>query len=249
MAIGSPRFPYLIETAIMKIVICEDEPPISVLIEKYLVELFPSNATIFKAHSVDAAIATINKESVDLLLLDLNLSGEDGFHILKEFLARDFQTIVISAHRERALEAFEFGVFDFIVKLFSKNRISQAINRLLSPKRENTGTSSIICSSHKELRAVPLRDVLYVQAIGHYTKIFMSNGHFEICRKSIKTLLMILPNDFVQVHKSYIIRKSAVTKIITRSGGYYSLIISNGTSIPLSRKLAGSVVKEFKRGR
>lgn len=66
----------------------------------------------------------------DAVLMDLNLEGEDGFLLLHRFCARAFHTVVLSAHGERALEAFALGVLDFVGKPLSRERLGLALDRL-----------------------------------------------------------------------------------------------------------------------
>src|SRR3546814_3334293 len=65
----------------------------------------------------------------DVLLLDLHLHGRDGFDLLKRAVSGSFATIVVSAHTDRALDAFEYGVVDFVPNPFTAPRLCQAFER------------------------------------------------------------------------------------------------------------------------
>ncbi|WWW34360.1 response regulator [Stenotrophomonas rhizophila] len=70
----------------------------------------------------EAAGDRLQRAVYDGLLLDLNLGGEDGFELLRRAVAGRYHCVVVSAHRERALQAFEHGVLDFVPKPFSRER-------------------------------------------------------------------------------------------------------------------------------
>ena len=81
----------------------------------------------------------ILEEQYDLLFLDLNLNGQDGFDLLHSAAAATFQTIIITANREQASLAFDYGVLDFISKPILEKRFKMAVDRFLSdsnPQRE-----------------------------------------------------------------------------------------------------------------
>ncbi len=67
---------------------------------------------------------------IDVLFLDLNLNGKDGFDLLKTSVSGAFHVIIISAHTEQALKAFEYGVLDFVGKPFNKERLARALDRV-----------------------------------------------------------------------------------------------------------------------
>jgi two-component system response regulator LytT len=101
----------------MRILIVEDERPtaedIKMLVEHIL------NKEITSIHietTLDSAMWYLKEKSIDVLLLDLNLNSKDGFQLLKQVVSQSFHTIVISANTNRAIEAFENGVLDFIPK-------------------------------------------------------------------------------------------------------------------------------------
>ena len=91
--------------------------------------------------NLDDAEEHLVENEVDVLLLDLNLQGHDGFELLKNQVAKAFHTVVISAYGEKALEAFDYGVLDFIEKPFEAERLLLLVERATETerlRRENT---------------------------------------------------------------------------------------------------------------
>lgn len=91
--------------------------------------------------SLSEGLAYVNSNPIDLLLLDLNLNGENGFDILKQTASLSFHTIIISANKDQALKAFEFGVLDFVPKPFNKARLELAFNRIV--KKEEVSDENL----------------------------------------------------------------------------------------------------------
>ena len=94
----------------MRILIVEDEKVAARGLERLLRELLGKKITSLKIQgNITASEYFLMDNPIDLLLLDLNLNGEDGFELLKSALAGSFQTIIVSANTDRALQAFEHG--------------------------------------------------------------------------------------------------------------------------------------------
>ena len=75
------------------------------------------------------ALCFIENNSLDLVLLDLNLNGDNGFDLLTTAVSESFHTIVISAYKDQAITAFEYGILDFVPKPFNRDRLEQAFDR------------------------------------------------------------------------------------------------------------------------
>lgn len=114
----------------MRILIVEDERPIAKYIERLCRQLLGTKVrSIDLQYSLEDAASFLFRQPVDLCLLDLNLNGENGYELLKLAVSGSFHTIIISANTDKAVEAFRFGVLDFIPKPFDEARLSQALQR------------------------------------------------------------------------------------------------------------------------
>ena len=111
----------------MNVLILEDEPLIAQGLEREVRAHFGARLATLALHdNVPQALAALTQEKVDLLLLDLHLHGADGYDLLRLASKTRFQTIIVSAHAERSITAFEFGVLDFVAKPFSRERLHKA---------------------------------------------------------------------------------------------------------------------------
>jgi two-component system response regulator LytT len=178
----------------------------------------------------------LSKHSIDILLLDLNLSGQDGFELLKRAVAEPFQTIVVSANTDRALEAYEYGVLDFVPKPFDKNRLIKAFERM--ERIDNISdhvTKMLVVRNQGRLQIVPVEQVNYLQGAGDYVEIHLQDGSSLLHSKSLETLTKILPDSFVRIHKSYITDLHRITNLRIYGGGKYECELTDGTILPVSR--------------
>ena len=228
----------------MKILIIEDEARIAKRIERMTRNFFDKEVQILLSDSLENGMITIDQHPIDLLLLDLNLNGEDGFEILQAFVARSFHTIIISAYTHKAITAFAYGVLDFVPKPFDENRLAQAFRRFTSPEKQPNGDLQFLAvKKGKTIRLVPIKDIRYIKGAGIYTELHLSDNRIELHDKSLESLEKLLPSTFERIHKSFIVCWHEADKLIVESGGKYSMLLKNGELLPVGR----SKYKEIRR--
>ena len=221
----------------MKILIVEDEPIIARRIQRMLqAELGQSIENVAIRHSVESGLAFLVSSEIDVLFLDLNLNGEDGFDLLESMVAAPFHTIIISAYKAKAIRAFEYGVLDFIPKPFNHARIAQALQRI-------KGTSAQVREDAKYLAIqkrgrfllLETEHLAYIKGAGIYSELHFQDGKKEIHNKNLEKLSQLLSANFDRIHKSYIVNNRLIKEIIVQSGSKYTLVLQDGTSLPMSR--------------
>ncbi len=223
----------------MRILIVEDELPTAEDIQ-LLVKQIPGN-DITSTHietTLDNALTYLNEKQIDVLLLDLNLNEKDGFQILKQAVSKSFHTIVISANINRAIEAFEYGVLDFIPKPYSEERLTSAFQRLKS-NHALDGHSMKYLSVKKgfEIRVIPIEEIRYFKSANIYVELHLKDGHIEVYDKPLKQLVPLLPSNYYRIHKSYIVNIDSIETILTPGGGKYRVVLNSGDCLPVSRKI------------
>lgn len=225
----------------MVIVIVEDEPLIQQRIQRLTSEiLVKQNPKIICFDDIDDAESFLSENTIDVLLLDLNLMGRDGFTLLKNKLAAAFHTIIISAYADKAIEAFEYGVLDFIAKPFSKERLIQAFERLLQNRRsEYQSCKYLSVKKAGEVQLISLEDIDYIQADGHYTWLNLTStigGSKKILHsKNIEKINQLLPESFIRVHRSYLVNMRKVKSLKLQEGSKYTLLLNSGDEVPVGR--------------
>jgi two-component system response regulator LytT len=221
----------------MIVAIVEDEPLIANRIERLTKEILDKKLTkIIIKNSLPEARHYLFEHPVDLLLLDLNLHGKDGFELLKQAVSGSFHTIIISAHADKALEAFEYGVLDFVGKPFSKERLQKAFMRFENTEEKNTyPTKYIAVRKTGKLLLIEVDKIRYIKGAGIYAEIMMKNGNIELHDKSLNKLDAVLPSNFIRTHKSYIVNIQCVKRFSSLGGSKYHLELSNDEILPVSR--------------
>lgn len=221
----------------MKILIVEDEPLLAQRLERFCRELLGERLEAVRvAHFFSEASARIDESPIDLLLLDLNLHGRDGMELLAGSVAGSFHTIIVSANTEQALRAFEYGVIDFVPKPFSRERLAQALQRV-SDRGARTGPAAkfLAVRKHGRVELVPVDRVLYVQGAGAYAELVLDDGRRELHDKTLEKLHALLPPVFERIHKSYLVRLTAVKSLHAQEGSHYEAELKNGLRLPVGR--------------
>lgn len=129
---------------------------------------------------MDEGKVYLKSNIIDLLFLDLNLSGEDGFEVLKSVVSESYQRIVISAYKDRAIEAFEYGVLDFVAKPFTEDRLVLACKRVSEIIQTEPSAKYLAIHKRDKKQFIKVADVQYIQGAGVYV---------EIIKKEVPSLL------------------------------------------------------------
>jgi two-component system response regulator LytT len=230
----------------MRIVIAEDEAVIARRVARLTSEVLgPGGAEFSFARNVPEARELLAGTPTDLLILDLNLKGEEGFTLLRETAGEPFETIVISAHTDRALDAFDYGVRDFVAKPFSRDRLARALRRVVTSGRPPHSIRFLGVRRHGSTELIPVEDLLYVRGAGTRSELVLKNERRVMHEKLLEKLESVLPPHFERIHKSYIVDLRQVVRLETHEGTRYSLVLADGTTLPVGRTRIQSLRRKF----
>ena len=221
----------------MNILIVEDESRIAKRIERMTRDIFgDSLQSLTHINTLHEAIEFIESNSLDLVLLDLNLNGEDGFDLLTTAVSESFHTIIISAYIDQAIAAFEYGVLDFVPKPFSRDRLEQAFSRAITKEKiTNNQVKVLAIKKRGRIQLIPTADLVYIKGAGAYTELFLKDGKKKLHDKSLDKLEQLLSHSFERIHKSYLVKMSEIREIIVASGSKYMAELKNGKRLPIGR--------------
>jgi two-component system response regulator LytT len=235
----------------MKLLIVEDEPVVASRIQRQIRLIWNDKALeITWKESLDDALDYLSTHEIDLLLLDLNLHGADGFKVLETVTAKSFHTIIISAYSDKAITAFEYGVLDFIAKPFTQSRLAQALQRVVNQRAEHPSIAGaalkhLAVKKNHDFILIAIREITFIKADGHYSVLHLANGNENLHSKRIDALLQLLPAQFVRVHRSYVVNWSYVERLAVASGGYYHLVLNGQQQVPVSRSYIQDIKARF----
>lgn len=151
------------------------------------------------------AMTFLKETKVDLLFLDINMPNLSGISFYK-MLNNPPLVIFTTAYSEYAIEGFDVNAIDYLLKPFSFERFLKAVqkvkNKLVLEKE------FIIIKSDKKLYQLKVNDILFIEALGDYIKIY-TKDKVLVSYKTLGNILSLLPeNKYIQIHKSYIINQS-----------------------------------------
>ncbi|MDR0305109.1 MAG: LytTR family DNA-binding domain-containing protein [Chitinispirillales bacterium] len=218
----------------MKIFIVEDEKVAARRLVRQVEEILPDNElSLF--YEFQEIITAIKIQPPDLLILDLNLNGDDGFNILKSIEEKKFETIVVSATGERALEGFDLDIVDFVLKPYDKERLQKALQKFIGRHIRRKGKKEILIKDGSSRIIVPIEQILYISGAGDYREIHCKDGKTYLHDNSLEKFGEILSGNFIRIHNSYLVDENSIAHTIVLGGGKYEAVLRNGEKLPVSR--------------
>ncbi|MGK7345080.1 MAG: LytR/AlgR family response regulator transcription factor [Candidatus Nitrospinota bacterium M3_3B_026] len=222
----------------MRIAIVEDEPAAARQLKKMLERARGLEAESLAICGSLGEAREAARRGLDLLFLDINLMGESGFGVFDEEYEQPFQTIITTAYPEHALHAFERGALDYLVKPFSQERLEKALDRVRKTRPgERPGLRRIVVKDRGEIIPVNVDDITLIRSAGDYCELFLKDGARTLCSKRMDYLEKSLPEDFMRIHRTAIVRLSEVTGLRAAGGGRYLAIVGEAQEpVPVGRK-------------
>jgi DNA-binding LytR/AlgR family response regulator len=198
------------------------------------------------------ALEIMQKEQIDILLLDIQMPELTGVDFLKTLKNRP-TTIFTTAYSEYALEGYQLDVIDYLVKPFSFERFLQAINKAIGHidlKRKaddqvtgnRTGMEFLLLHADHKIYKVKLDDIQYIEGLKEYVSYYTKEKRI-IVLQSLKSIEESLPKDqFIRIHRSYIV---PVDKIKSLDGNQVQI---GDKLIPIGRSYKEEVMKQVFNG-
>ena len=224
--------------------VVDDEPAARSIIERYIQQL-PMLILLGECGNAIQAMDILQSQQVDLLFLDINmpqLSGTDLLRVLKN----PPKTIFITAHEEYALQGYELDVVDYLLKPVQFNRFLKAVQKVAHmqhlpvndvPSSASTQEPFIYFRADRKMVKVMLKDILYVESMKDYIKVFTTAG-IIITKLSISSLEELLPeNNFIRTHRSFIVSLQKIRSFTPE------LIEIDKAEVPIGKLYRNSVLK------
>ena len=169
----------------------------------------------------------------DLLIVDIESPGFDGIDSLKT-LPVSTKVILITANTEYALQAFDIGVTDYLIKPVRASRFKAALEKAILSWEYFTDQDAEVASlqfrSDHEVKKIALSEIRWIEALGDYVKVITQNERFLILT-TMKSIEETLPRDkFLRIHRSYIVNLNKVENFS------HTRVEIEGNELPMSRK-------------
>jgi DNA-binding LytR/AlgR family response regulator len=224
----------------------DDESPALMLLEKFI-KRFPELELLGTFKDSEKAYDFLKENRVDLIFSDIHMPEQSGLSFIASLDPRPL-VIFSTAYSEYASDAFDLDAIDYLRKPFSFERFHKAISKVketirLNDLSENMSTMEnhemeyLVIKSNQQLVKVYFEEILFVEAYQEYVKIITEDKRY-ITFDRLKNMELLLPNNqFIRVHRSYIVSKS---KVKSASG---NLLEIRDHLIPVSRDLKDKVLK------
>jgi two-component system, LytTR family, response regulator len=235
----------------MKAIIIDDEKHcrevLITLLQKHCGEV----EVVADCASGNEALEIMGKLDPDILFLDIEMPGMNGFEFLENCSVKNFEIIFTTAYNEYAIKAIKHSALDYLLKPVDRDELVAAVEKAKQEAAGKTAArveqllSSLNLKKEPKRFAVPTSDglimlnsaeILYCESDGPYcTFHFINNSKPLLTSRTLKEAEEVLLScgDFFRVHNSYLINMKFVQKYIRGEGG--EVIMSNGKNIPVSR--------------
>ena len=213
----------------------DDETPALDILEDNISRV-PFLQLVKKCKNAYQAMEALQREPVDLLFLDIEMPGVSGLRLLKDMTEKPI-VIFITAYRKYAADGYDLDVLDYLVKPVSFERFQRAANKALEyqelrqKEKDLVFPEYIFIQSEHRLTKVFVHEILYIEGLGNYIKLYLTYSARPILSKlSMKAIGEKLPaGKYSRVHKSFIVMMDKISSVHNDS------IMIRETEIPLSR--------------
>lgn len=185
------------------------------------------------------AIKLLNENTYDIIFLDINMPVISGVELM-ELQPKRPLTIVTTAYSDFALSAYQNDAIDYLLKPISFEKFSKAIEKAKiyssgnSIKKEDNSCEKVLSIRvNGQMMNIPLTDIIYIESLGNYMKLYSAKLNLPlIVYGSLSSIASEIDNNnFVQVHRSFIVNVPKITSVT-----FKNLTMCNGEIVPVGRK-------------
>lgn len=196
----------------------------------------PRVDTVLRCQNATDALKVLQEERIDALFVDIAMPGLNGLElaaVLKRF--REAPPIVfVTAHAERAVDAFELNATDYLLKPIREERLQEALRRITELETTTVDDDTIPVELGGVTRFVSRSEVLYVEAQGDYSRLHTPGGN-HLVRIPISALEERWNEGFVRIHRSYLVAMRHVDEVRTDAGR--CVVVIQGHELGASRRM------------
>lgn len=216
-----------------------------------LLELDPEITVIGECGNGEDAVTAIIDEGPQIVVLDVEMPGLDGFAALAQLdpVIRP-EVVFLTAYEEYAVKAFDIEAADYVLKPFSDARLQQAVDRAKARARtrgcEQRKLTRLVARQGGVTHVIPVDQIHWIEGADYYARVHTSSASHMVRMPLTQLLKQLDDRTFVRVHRSIIVNAARITRIIPHAD--LGVILDSGKRLPLSRRLRPRV-EEFLRSR
>jgi two-component system, LytTR family, response regulator len=246
----------------MKVAIIDDEDNNIDNLQQLLLEYCSEVKVVGAASDADAGAALINRAQPDLVFLDIEMPGKNGFDLLKSLPELNFELIFVTAHHQYGIQAVKFAAIDYLLKPINIEELKGAVAKAVKKRAEknrNVQLENLIQILHqqhaksehrialptaKETRFAKTEEIIRCESSNIYTTFYLVSGEKIMVSKPIYEYEELLADyQFIRCHQSHIVNKKFIKSWVKEDGGY--LLLYDKTQVPVSRQNRESIRQLF----
>jgi DNA-binding LytR/AlgR family response regulator len=245
-----------------RILVADDEAAVREQLVESLARVWPDACVVAECeHGAEAWDQWLAQEP-DAAFLDIRMPGLSGIEVAQRIQGR-CPVVFVTAFGDHALQAFDSGAVDYVVKPVDPDRLARAVARvqqqLGQPRGPDDALAALLArlvprrppqprhlqaSVGREVRLIPLVEVLYFESDSRYTRVVFQAGHGQqeaLLRTPLKDLLAVLdPSQFTQIHRSVVVATAAMASAVRDDDGGMRLRLRGSPDLlPVSRPFQG----------
>lgn len=220
---------------------------------RLLTKQCPEITIVGSTHHVREAASLIQQTAPDLLFLDIQMPGMNGFELLESLPDHSFELIFVTAHDQYGIQAVKFAAIDYLLKPIDIPELKKAVAKVVARRAQRAqnlqlqhllhylkqqtdkGSHRIALPTAKETRFVHPTDIVRCESSNSYTRFFLVSGEkLLIARPIYEYEEMLADYGFFRCHQSHLINRQAITSWIREDGD--QLLMADGVRVPVSRQ-------------
>jgi two-component system, LytTR family, response regulator len=238
-----------------------DDEPHGIKTLKHYLEKSGLAHVVFAADSGENGLKLLKEEKIDILFLDIEMPGLNGFELLQQLPGIGFKVVFVTAYNQYAIRAIKMNALDYLLKPLDKKELDETLQKYLEQSApttreqlaqlhvytENKVQDTLALSTLEGLHFIKIQDIVFLEADDCYTYVNLTGNRKFVISKTLAHFEELLEGqvNFFRVHKSYLINLQFIQKYIRGDGG--EIIMTDGKHIALSRNRKNDFLKLFKK--
>lgn len=245
-------------TGIVRAIIVDDDAFSRAQVRRQLERYADAVETVAECASGADGAAAITAHAPDLIFLDIQMKGMDGFAMLDALPRREFGVIFVTSHDEYAIRAIRYSALDYLLKPIKPSEFDAALGhfiahramlptrleRLVSDRKQHAAPRTLVIPMRDGDRHLPVADIIRCEAESNYTVFHLRKGDRVMSSRTLNSYEEFLAeNDFLRVHRSHIVNRAHVTGV----GSLDEVLLSDGSKVEISRRRRTEVMNALGR--
>lgn len=225
-------------------IIADDEPAARLGVRQ-LLRAWPAWRVAAECRNGAEVLAALEQHRADVLFLDIQMPGIDGFEVVRRRTPEAMPPIVfLTAYEEYALKGFEAQALDYLVKPVTEERFARTMQRLtrLGARGENAAVPSLLIATPRGMLRLDPDEIDWIEAADNYARVW-TGGRSYLLRESMHSLERRLERaGFCRAHRRALIRIGAVRQLHRSAPDVWEAVLTSGVRIPISRRQRAALV-------